>query len=106
MNEFKIINAKITNTFLGLEDHGILTAYLYMEFDIGDQGFGGYALKGQAMSIFIKGCIDTVSTKSWEDLKGKYVRIKHNHSKILEIGHIMENKWFNPEESFKQLQNE
>jgi hypothetical protein len=38
----------------------------------------------------------------WEDLKGKYIRIKDNGwgSTIDEIGNLMENKWFNLREFF------
>lgn len=37
-------NAKITGTMLGIEDHGILTAMLYLDYGGTAQGFGGYQL--------------------------------------------------------------
>ena len=42
MSEIK--NARITRTTLGVEDHGILTAFLHLEGDGWGIGFGGYAL--------------------------------------------------------------
>ena len=39
-----IENGKITGTMLGKEDHGIMTFWLFVEFDSGVCGYGGYAL--------------------------------------------------------------
>ena len=40
----EIKNVKIDDTMLGYENHGILTCILYMKWDGGGQGFGGYEL--------------------------------------------------------------
>lgn len=98
-----IVNAQITSTRLGFEDHGILSAMIILEWDSSSQGFGGYSLEKQRMSIFVKGVLKTLEIDNWEDLKGKYVRIKQNNNKIHEIGNIVKDKWFNPEEAFKNL---
>ena len=42
MEEIK--NAIITGTYLGIEDHGILTFWLYLDYGGSGQGFGGYQL--------------------------------------------------------------
>ena len=40
-------NAKIRSTHLGKEDHGIMTAYLSLDFGGGCQSFGGFAFEVQ-----------------------------------------------------------
>lgn len=44
MKQIVIENGKISDTMLGIEDHGIMTFYLFIEFENGVCGFGGYAL--------------------------------------------------------------
>lgn len=48
--------------------------------------------------------LETVGVDKWEDLPGKYIRIKDNGwgSTIDEIGNLMEEKWFNIREFFKE----
>ena len=125
----EIVNAKIEKTFLGLEDHGIMTAMLTMTWGCNGQGFGGYCLKHSAMYVFVNGVLKAVGVEQWEDLKGKYVRLhrsgtqglpsyshreaiyliakKRNlmseivyNGKIDGIGHIVEERWFYPEKAF------
>lgn len=117
----EIENAKITSTFLGREDHGIMTAYVNVQYDTAShQGFGGYALdkpvgeKGvfrerqgvRAGMEFVVGVLGAVGVDSWEELKGKHVRIDHDWSKIYRVGHIIENKWFDPVEMFDRVRKE
>ena len=51
---------------------------------------------------FLVGRTDEADTFEWEDLKGKYIRVKDNGwgSTIDEIGNLMEEKWFNLREFF------
>ena len=96
---------------LGIEDHGIMTFFINIDFDGGGQGFGGYALdggggtKGDSRSILcIRKILQTVDVMKWEDLEGKYVRIKKEKEyggPIKAIGHIIEDKWFDIEEHWK-----
>ena len=105
------VNGKIHSTMLGIEDHGIMTFFINVDFDGGGQGFGGYALDGKAGKVghsksiqAIRQILQTVDVMKWEDLKGKYVRIrkeKEYGGPIKAIGHIMENRWFDIEEFFK-----
>lgn len=94
---------------LGFEGHGILTCYVYLESEKYSCGFGGYALDSYSASLkkrvgvgfgvdFIVALLETVGVEKWEDLPGKYVRINSEGwgGKILCIGHITENKWFDP----------
>ena len=109
----EIKNAKITGTMLGRKDHGIMTFMLYIEFGGCGCGVGGYALDGKdsktgkygfspkGLEAVAKIC-DIVGVDKWEDLKGKYIRIKDNGwgSTVDEIGNLMEDKWFNIREFF------
>lgn len=109
----EIKNAQITGTMLGREDHGILTFFIFVKFDGCECGVGGYALdsydraiKGRVYSPksieVISKVLETVGVDEWEQLKGKYIRIKDEGrgSTINEIGNLMEDKWFNIREFF------
>lgn len=106
-------NAIITSTRLGLEDHGIFTAYIMLEGDAWGCGFGGYAFDqpkkdksgnficraGTGYGIeFIRNVLRVAGAENWEELKGKHVRAKFEGlgGGIVEIGHITKNEWFNP----------
>lgn len=102
-------NAKITGTMLGLEDHGIMTFYVFLEWGCLSQGLGGFALDQYdektdkrdigmgAAIVAIRRILETVGVDKWEQLKGQLVRIKTeggiNPGPPI-IGHIMEDKWF------------
>lgn len=111
----EIVNAKITSTNLGNEDHGIFSFWLNLELDGGGVGFGGYALDsydkeksarvGVAMSIdLIKKIMEVVGVEKWEDLKGKHIRVDTEGwgGKALGIGNLMKDKWFYPKEFFEE----
>lgn len=109
-----IRNAKITSTMLGREDHGIMTFFIFVEFGCDGRGIGGYALDMYDCTtesrVFtpkgfeaISKILETVGVDKWEDLPGKYIRIKDNGwgSTVDEIGNLMEEKWFNIKDFFK-----
>ena len=105
----EILNAKIISTKLG-QEHGCLTADLTIEGDGWGCGFGGYCLDrwyadiGEHSSTDGYGAIielmKTLEVESWEDLKGKFVRVETDGwgGKIIRIGHLLKDKWF----SFKE----
>lgn len=97
-----IQNAKIQTTTLGFEDHGIMTAWLHLEYEGAGQGFGGWALTDKAMYDFVKGVLDTLEVDEWEKLKGVHCRVEGSHMKIERIGHIIKDKWFDPAELWKK----
>lgn len=110
----EIRNAKITSTKLGREDHGIMTFMIFIEFCGSCCGVGGYALdmwdRQSDKRVFtangleaISEILNVVGVDNWEDLKGQYIRIKDNGwgSTIDEIGNLMNDKWFNLREFFK-----
>ena len=95
-------NARIKSTSLGYEDHGILTAFLHLDYGGICQGFGGYCLAGESTSVFIEGVLKAVKVSTWEDLPGKYIRVKAERSKVHEISHPLEDTWFNPRKTFEE----
>jgi hypothetical protein len=111
----EISNAKIESTMLGFEDHGIFTCLLYLDYGGSSQGFGQHCLasehpKDKATYPFnyganyIMGILKAVGVEKWEDLEGKYVRVKREdgwNGKIVAIGHIVEDNWFNPDDLLK-----
>lgn len=101
----EIVNAQIKRTMLGFEDHGIFTAFLFVEWPGSGCGFGGYHLgkdvpdesKGYG-AAFIQRILRTVGVEKWEELQGKYIRVESEGlgGGIRRIGHIIEDKWFDP----------
>ena len=113
----EILNAKITSTKLG-EEHGCLTADLFVEGDGWACTFGGYCLDhwfaevGEHSSSDGYGAIielmKTLEVESWEALKGKYVRVEIEGwgGHIIRIGHLMKDKWFSFKDYFEKVQKE
>lgn len=112
----EIKNAKITETMLGREDHGIMTFMIHVDISEGGCcGIGGYALDGydretksrvfcaKSMEAISK-ILDIVGVDTWEQLNGRYIRVKDQGwgKTIDEIGNLMENKWFNLREFFSE----
>lgn len=106
------MNAIIESVSINDDDRGLLTAYLHLKHEDGNQGFGGYSLylpktytHHQLMSCaghFIWRCMEIAGVDSWEKLPGKTIRVKAEYSKIHEIGNIINNDWFNPALDFKE----
>lgn len=103
----EIRNAKIKSTMLGIEDHGILTAMITVDFGGSQQGFGGWAFDkydgktrvGTAWGMeWIRRLLETIGVEKWEDLIGQVVRIRSTDGLISSIGHIIEEKWFTPKD--------
>ena len=123
------INARITATMLGIEDHGILTGMLYLDYGGGFQSFGGYSFdepifdppgegtssvrgefKGRRGCAFgmewIRRFLDTLRLEKWEALPGTYVRVRREDEfggTIEAIGHITEDRWFDPKTIAKEF---
>lgn len=113
--DYEISNAKITGVTLSMGHHGCLTFDLHLESNKFCVAFGGYCIghgylgadhfdgspKGLEAMMRI---MDTVGVERWEDLEGKYIRYKDYGwgSGVEEIGNIIENKWFNIKEFFKE----
>ena len=107
-----IKNAKITGTFLGYGDHGILTYYISLDYGDSFQSFGGYALDrydkeqerrvGSAIGMdHIASILSVLEVDSWEKLEGEYIRVEAVSNTVMKIGHVIKDEWFNPEDYFK-----
>ena len=99
-----IINARITGTMLGLEDHGIMTSFVHLEWDSGGVSLGGFVLGGQSGIKFIQRTLEVVGVEKWEDLEGKYVRVETEGlgSPVRGIGNILKEEWLYPKDFFKE----
>lgn len=111
-------NAKITDVSLGIGDHCCLTFSIVLKGSGWGTCFGGYNLaffngtkfKGSESSEkgleALKRIMDVVGVAKWEDIKGHYVRVKQQDRLVVGIGNIIEDKWFEPREFFKEIENE
>ena len=90
-DQIRVRTAVITDTFLGIESN-ILTFLLQLRYnDESGQGAGRYRLDGHS-TAFIRAILEIVGVKSWEELKGKRVRVKASFSKVTAIGSISQKK--------------
>jgi hypothetical protein len=108
-------NAKIANTMLGFEDHGILTFWIQLDFGGAGQGFGGWALDGKPTSDYgdrapipecgaiIAAILRTLEVDSWEKLPGQIVRVRGTHSGLIAIGHALKDMWCEPKKIFESM---
>lgn len=120
MRDTEIVNAVIKGTSLGYEDHGILTAWLHLDYGGSQQGFGGYALDSApdkddksmgrkphaAFGAFVKEILAVTDAHSWEKIPGKFVRVKREAGftgDIIAIGHPLKDIWFDPKAVMRGL---
>lgn len=114
--DFEIKNAIITSARFDTERG--LSAWLTLDYGGSGQGFGGYLLyapegwaahkqPGNFAGHFIYRCLEIAGAEDWAKLIGKTVRVRHDHAglsgRIVAIGHIIKDDWFNPDEEFKTL---
>lgn len=116
-----IENARITHVSLSMEDHGCLTFWLTLEGHYWACGYGGYVIghgyldadkffaeNGGGLVAMMR-IMDVVGVSRWEDLEGKLVRVKTEgtgSTRITTIGNIIEDKWFDIDEFFKDYAKE
>ena len=91
-----VLNGTIMSTFLGVEDHGIPTFNLNIEFGNSVQGFGHYDLRHPAHQTMIFDVLKALGVESWEKLKGTNVRVKRRGGLLRAIGHIVKDQWVTP----------
>ncbi|WP_157454691.1 hypothetical protein [Carnobacterium maltaromaticum] len=110
-----ISNAKITKTTLGYEDHGILTLFIHVKGDGWGVAIGGYSLDDYSKESekriatrkgleLIAEILSVIGVQNWEDLKGKNIRVDLSEGlggKVKKIGNLIEDKWIDFEEFFK-----
>lgn len=113
MSDRKIQNAIIKNAELTIENHGLLTSWLSLDYgQYGIQSFGGYCLYnlistprnlhsgGAYAGMFIVRILEIAGVGKWSDLVGKTIRVDAEHSKCHGIGHIVKDEWFYPKKEF------
>jgi hypothetical protein len=114
-----IKNAVIDSATITNDDHGLLTAWLHLNYgNSGCQGFGGSALylpKGfkhhdithQYAGHWIWRIMEIAEVSEWSKLKGKSIRVELDKDGlggiIQAIGHIVKDDWFNPSVDFKNI---
>ena len=106
-------NAIITNAEITNDDHGLLTAWLTLDYGGAGQGFGGYSLYlpksfthhklESCAGHFIWRVMEVADVSRWSQLTGKTIRVRAHHSRVVAIGHIVKDDWFDPEHDFRQL---
>lgn len=111
-----IVNAVIDGAQLTIADHGLLSAWLRLNYGFSAQGFGGHSLylpksfqhhPGQAnyAGHFIFRCLQIAGVEEWAQLCGKTIRVKKQSEwgAIIAVGHIVNDDWFDPAVEFAEL---
>jgi hypothetical protein len=103
-------NAVITHASITNDDHGILSAWLTLDYGGCGQGFGGYCLylpkdcKHHTLlspaGHFIWRVMEVAGVSEWSKLVGKTIRVRAEFDGVKAIGHIVKDDWFNPSEDF------
>ncbi len=75
--------ARIERTYLGIEDHGILTGYLHVTYGGTAQGIGGYNIRGNG-GEYVAAVLGACGVEQWEKLVGRtiYVLTDENRTPI------------------------
>ena len=104
-------NAIITHAEITASDHGLLSAWLTLDYGGTGQGFGGYALYlpksfthhalESVAGHFIWRVMEIAGVEKWSELPGKTIRVRGTWSGVDAIGHIVKDDWFSPRADFK-----
>lgn len=114
----EIKNALITNISLTMSDYCCLTFWVTVEGSGWGCSLGGYKIASGMLGAKIEDfkaetgngliammrIMDVVGVEKWEDLKGKYCRVKLGEwgSTVSCIGNILKDKWFDIKEFFEE----
>ena len=107
----EIKNAIIEAVTLTKADHGLLSAWVHLDYGGSEQWFGGYSLympkssSHHSLNInyaghFIFRTLEIGDVDEWSQLKGKTVRAQIVDGRVVAIGHIVKEDWFNPGKDF------
>jgi hypothetical protein len=120
MSDYETVNAVIDSARIGVERGCFLDSWVFLNFEIGTQGFGGFVLGGEPgvtagehksqpnlAAEWIMSVLRAADVEDWSKLKGRSVRVRREtgwNGKIRGIGHIIkDDRWFMPEEAFDFL---
>ena len=114
--KMEIKNAVINSATITSKEHGLLTAYLDLDYGDSCQGFGGYTLylpasfKHHQDSIhlnaaghFIFWVMEVAGAADWAKLPGKTLRVRCENGLARAIGHIVREDWFCPSDDFNKF---
>jgi len=105
MSELETINTHIERVELGWEDHGLFTAVVHTLGGSRGQAFGNRVMNDPVFALeFIKRTMQAVGVHEWSQLAGKYCRIQADSSHVHAIGHIIEDRWFVPDDLARELE--
>ena len=115
MSNVETKNAVIESARITNDDHGLLSAWLGLDYGGTGQGFGGYSLylpkvfthakaEPNYAGHFIWRVMEVAGVSEWSQLAGKTIRVKCEHSKAHAIGHIVKDDWFDPGADFKRME--
>jgi hypothetical protein len=109
-------NARVENTMLGNEDHGVMVFYLHLDYGGTGQSFGGVVLDspvneggirsriGTAFGLTaIMRVLEVLGVGKWEALPGTHCRVVADHSRVSRIGHILKDKWLDLTELAEEM---
>ena len=111
--EAEIKNAIIKTATITNDEHGVLSAWIQLDYGGNCQSFGGNVLylpksfkHHNVMSLaghFIWRVMEIAEVSEWSKLVDKTIRVIAEYSKVHAIGHIVKDDWFNPSEDFKDI---
>lgn len=113
-----IYNAVIESASIRIERGFMLDSWLHVRYEKGNQGFGGFVLAhtkktaegGNFAGLWLTRCMEIAGVDDWGRMKGRTIRIRKDgtgwNSGIEAIGHIVEDKWFNPGLEFEVLRGQ
>lgn len=91
----EIRNAIIKDVSIFIEDHGILTSFVDLDYGNSAQGFGGYSLE-ESMGRWLRGLFKVFGVTDIKSLKGKPCRVRIEGGLARSIGHLLDDRWFTP----------
>ena len=110
-------NAVIESVTITNDDHGLLSAWLSLDYGGSGQGFGGYALYlpktfrhheptgPNYAGHFIWRVLEIAGVNEWAKLPGKTIRVRTKQIGVEAIGHIVKDDWFDPKTDFEAMKN-
>ena len=117
MTQVETRNAVIKSARINNDDHGLLSAWLDLDYGGAGQGFGGYclylpksfthhepSLHSNYAGHFIWRVLEIADVTEWSRLPGKTIRVRSEHCKVHAIGHIVKDDWFCPSDDFKRME--